>query len=62
MAKSVETVFVSKKRDGLELEFRLNYFSRNPQLTSVEKIRIENWCRQQVLNNLQAFRMAFPEI
>jgi hypothetical protein len=61
MAKKLESVFISKKRDGIELEYRFNYLS-STELTSVEKIRIQEWCRKQVVNQLQAFKMTFPEV
>ena len=62
MAKKLETVFVHKKNDGLELEYRLNYLTDTSKLSSVDKIRIQEWVKLQVRNQLLAFKMQFPEI
>lgn len=61
MARKPTRVYASKKNSGLEVTLEF-YYQHHTELTSVDKIRVELWLKQQAGTILSAFRSEFPNI
>lgn len=56
-----QMIHFSKKNDGQEIDMNFSFLA-GKDLTSVDRIRVENWVRKYGTAMLGAFKVEFPEI
>ena len=60
MAHKKNRFYISKKNSGLE--FNLEFFLQSHfELSNVDKMRIDQWMKQQSVSLLANFNLDFPE-